>query len=159
MSRKKSNGRISVDRDSGPFMQLPWSVVDCPAYMSLSSHAKALLIEAHRQFVRDNNGRLLFSLRYLKTRGWNSSSLIHKAKKELIEGGFIFETVKGHRPNKASWYAMTFFGLDKIKGYDEGAYQCFERSAYKWKKPLLKKVVIPKTELDATHIALQGGAT
>jgi hypothetical protein len=139
----KSKNKLVIDRDSGPYLAIPWSVVDCPSYMALSAYAKILLIEVARQFVRDNNGRMLLSMRYLKTRGWNSSSMLHKAKMELIKGGFIFETVIGHRPNKASWYALTFYGLNKIKGYDEGAYQCFERSAYKWKNPLPKKVITP----------------
>ena len=46
-------------RDAGGFVALPWSVLDCPAYARLSHPARALLFELARQFVRDNNGRLL----------------------------------------------------------------------------------------------------
>lgn len=98
--------------------------------MGLSMHARAVLLEVARQFIRDNNGRLLLSMNYMRKRGWNSSSMLAKAKKELIASGLIFETVKGHRPNKASWYAITWHGLAKLKGYDEGAEKCFLRSAY-----------------------------
>ena len=104
--------------------------MDCPAYARLSHPAKALLLEVARQFVRDNNGRLLTSGVYLARRGWKSSDVITRAKRELLDAGFIFETVKGHRPNRASWYAVTWQRLDKLPGYDTGAALCFERGAY-----------------------------
>ena len=92
--------------------------MDCPAYAELSHPAKSLLLEIARQYVRDNNGRLLTSMAYLKERG------------------FIHETVMGHRPNKASWYAVTWYALDKLNGYDPGAAESFERGAYRGKVPL-----------------------
>lgn len=127
----RNNGkRVGAGRDSGGFIALPWSVVDCPAYANLSHPARSLLMEIARQFVGDNNGRLLASASYLGKRGWNSSDVISRAKRELIQAGFIYETVKGHRPNKASWYAVTWHTLDKLAGYDAGAIQGFQRSAY-----------------------------
>ena len=124
-------------RDAGGFVALPWAVLDCPAYARLSMHARALLMEVARQFVRDNNGRMLLSRAYMDTRGWKSVDMLTKAKRELLEGGFIFQTVMGHRPNKASWYAVTWRALDKLPGYDAGAEKCFERGAYQ-KGQLLK---------------------
>ena len=87
-------------------------------------------MEFARQFVRNNNGRLLASSSYLRKRGWNSPDVITRAKRELLKAGFIFETVMGHRPNKASWYAITWQSLDNLKGYDVGAKELFRRSAY-----------------------------
>lgn len=131
MKKRERNGKsIPSGRDAGGFIALPWSVVDSEAYMRLSPYAKCLLIDVARQFVRNNNGRLLLSMRYLRTRGWKSCSMVFKAKKELLEGGFIFETFKGHRPNRASWFAVTWQTLDKLNGYDVGAEQCFQRGAY-----------------------------
>lgn len=120
-------------RDSGGFVALPWSVLDCSAYRALSHPARSLLIEFARQYVRDNNGRLLASTKFLKNRGWNSADVIHRAKRELLEAGLIYETVKGHRPNKASWYAITWQGLDKDSRYDTGAWEGWRhaRSGYK----------------------------
>jgi hypothetical protein len=120
-------------RDSGGFVALPWSVLDCAAYRALSHPAKSLLIEFSRQYVRDNNGRLLASTKYLKNRGWNSADVIHRAKLELVQAGLIYETVKGHRPNKASWYAITWQNLDKDSRYDAGALEGWKhaRSSYK----------------------------
>lgn len=130
-------------RDSGGFIALPWSVLDCPAYAALSHPAKALLFEVARQFVRDNNGRMLLSGAYLGKRGWKSSDVITRAKRELLDAGFIFETVKGHRPNRASWYAVTWRMLDKLPGYDTGAALCFERGAYQKAVPLKKSLTPP----------------
>lgn len=126
MSRKRKYD----SRDSGGFAAIPWSVIDSTAYKELSLPAKALLIEAARQYHRDDNGRMLLSKAYLATRGWKSSDVLHRAKQELLEAGFIYQTVQGHRPNKASWYACTWWTLDRLQGYDEGAVEGFVRSAY-----------------------------
>ena len=130
-------------RDSGGFIALPWTVLDCPAYARLSMHARALLLEVARQYGGDDNGRLLISRAYMKKRGWKSADMLTKAKRELTDGGFIFQTVMGHRPNKASWYAITWQSLNKLTGYDAGAVQCFERSAYRKSQPLIRTVLIP----------------
>lgn len=105
---RNKRSRTDSGRDSGGFVALPWAVLDCPAYARLSMHARALLLEVARQYVRDNNGRLLLSRDYMAKRGWKSSDMLTKAKRELLDAGFIFETVKGHRPSKASWYAVTW---------------------------------------------------
>ncbi len=131
MSNGRNSGRKGdAGRDPGGFIALPWSVLDCPAYARLSHPARSLLLELARQYGRDNNGRLLASAAHLSKRGWNSADVITRAKRELLEAGFIFETVKGHRPNKASWYAVTWRTLDRLPGYDPEALQLFERRAY-----------------------------
>jgi hypothetical protein len=127
---KRAQSRRGGGRDPGGFLALPWSVLDSSAYQSLSMHARALLLEVARQYVRDNNGRLLASRAYMAQRGWNSVDMLTKAKRELLEGGFIFETVKGHRPNRASWYAITWQALDTHPDFDQGAAAAFRRSAY-----------------------------
>ena len=130
-------------RDGGGFIALPWSVLDCPGYARLSVHARALLLEVARQYHRDDNGRMLLSRAYLQTRGWKSVDMLTKAKRELLDAGFIFQTVMGHRPNRASWYAVTWRALDKLPGYDAGAAECFDRGAYKKTAPLIGTVLIP----------------
>ena len=91
----------------------------------------------------DNNGRLLLSRAYMEKRGWKSADMLTKTKRELLEGGFIYETVMGCRPNKASWYAVTWRSLDKLPGYDAGAAAGFERSAYRKNDPIKIAVLIP----------------
>lgn len=162
-------------RDPGGFVALPWAVLDCPAYAGLSLAARSLLMEFARQFVKDNNGRLLASGAYLRARGWKSADVITRAKRELLAGGFIFETVMGQRPNKASWYAVTWQRLDKLKGYDEGATEVFRRGAYaagvpsqpqrtreelfeRWRKPANKNASLtPSGGVESACIAPAGG--
>lgn len=129
--QKGDSGRMA-----GGFAAMPWAVLDCPAFARLSHPARALLLEMARQFVRNNNGRLLCSMAYLRERGWKSADVVHRAKSELLAGGFIHETCKGHRPNKASWYAVTWQALDRLPGYDDGTAESFRRGAFMAGEPL-----------------------
>lgn len=127
--------RVDESRVPGGYCALPWSVIDSQAYQSLSHPATALLIELARQYVRDNNGRLLLSANYLRTRQWRSKDVIERARVELLEAKLIYMTVQGHKPNKASWYALTWYNLDKIPGYDPGAVEGFRRGMYNTFQP------------------------
>lgn len=131
MGRDKRMKGQDGSRDAGGFVALPWAVLDSSAYQGLSHPARSLLMELARQYVRDNNGRLLASRAYLGKRGWKSADVIQRAKDELIAAGFVHETVKGQRPNKASWYAVTWHSIDRLQGYDPGAVESFERGAYR----------------------------
>lgn len=123
-------------RDPGGFIAIPWVVLDSPAYLDLSPHAKALLLDIARQYTGSNNGALRCGRAYMAPRGWTSMDMLTKAKRELLEAGLLHETVKGCRPNKASWYAITWLGLDKLDGLDAGTAATFERGAYLKKQPL-----------------------
>lgn len=146
-----------TSRDQGGFIALPWAVLDCPAYGRLSHPARGLLLEIARQFVRDNNGRLLASRAYLSKRGWKSADTITNAKRELLESGFIFQTVMGHRPNKASWYAVTWRSLDKLPGYDVGTYETFNRGAYQQNIPLKNASLRPPAGTERALIVPPAG--
>jgi hypothetical protein len=141
MGRERRAKGYDTSRDSGPFVALPFVVLDCPAYLALSHPAKALLLEIARQYVRDNNGRLLASRAYLANRGWKSADTITRAVRELTDAKLIHQTVQGHFPKTASWYAVTWRTLDRIPGYDAGAAESFERGAY------AKKAIIKITKL------------
>ena len=130
MGKTARLNRKGAGRDPGGFVALPWSVLDSSAYQSLSHPARSLLMELARQYVRDNNGRLLCSMAYLGPRGWSSNDVITRALRELVAAGFVHQTVQGHRPNKAGWYAITWQTLDRHAGYDAGAVEGFHRSAY-----------------------------
>lgn len=142
-----------TSRDQGGFVALPWSVLDCPAYARLSHPARSLLWEFARQYVRDNNGRLLASGVYLAKRGWRSQDVVTRAKRELLDAGFIHETAMGHRPNKASWYAVTWRALDKLPGYDAGATETFKRGAYQQNPPLKNASLTPSHGVERVAIA------
>lgn len=131
MSKKTSYSKKS--RDPGGFVAIPWAVLDSPAYLGLTPYAKTLLLDIARQYSGSNNGALRCGRAYMQPRGWTSMDMLTKAKRELLDAGLIFETVKGARPNKASWYAMTWQSLDKLDGLDAGAAAAFERGAYRKK--------------------------
>lgn len=158
LDKSRRGSKKGSGRDGGGFVALPWSVLDCPAYSLLSHPAKSLLMEFSRQFVRDNNGRLLASGKYLSKRGWKSADVIQRAKRELIEAGFIYETVKGHRPNKASWYAITWQDLDKHPKYDAGAFEGWKdaRSGYEKSKTLKIDRLMPSQGVSSCVIAPSG---
>lgn len=137
----KAKRHSTSSRDAGGFVPIPWMVLDSSAYLRLSHPAKSLLMEIARQFHGDDNGRMIVTLAHLKPRGWTSYDTIQRAKQELLDAGLIFETVKGHRPHKASWYALTWLSLDKLDGYDEGAAAGFLRSAYLKSQSLLRQTV------------------
>ncbi len=130
MGRNKRSKGSDTSRMAGGFIALPWGVVDSPAYMGLSHPAKALLIEIDRQYVRDNNGRLIATRAYLKKRGWKSQNVVTRALRELLDAKLIHQTVQGHRPNKASWFAVTYRRLDRIPGYDFGAPENFRFTGF-----------------------------
>jgi hypothetical protein len=133
MAAREELKRRSLMRDGELFIMLPFTVVDSDAYRALSHPARSLLIDMARQLRsdRENNGQLLASRAHLRKVGWNSADVIHRAKNELSTRGFIFETVKGRRPNKASWYAVTWHPLPRNPKYDFEAQANFVRSAYK----------------------------
>lgn len=129
--KSASRGRADWKRDSGGFVALPRSVLNCEGFKSLSHPAKALLLELAYQYRGDNNGRLLLTRKVLGPRGWNSVDVIHRAKEELLSKELIFETVKGRRPNRASWYAITWYTLDQHWDFDPGAREGFRKGAYR----------------------------
>ena len=150
--RKQPTGRVE-----GGFVAMPWEVLDSPAYRLLGHPARALLMEVARQYVRDNNGRLLTSRAYLMKRGWNSADVITRAVRELEAAGFIHQMVKGHRPNKASWWAITWYTLDPHPGYDPGAAATFKRGTYREMQPLKNASHRPPAGAERAAIAPAGG--
>ena len=136
-----ANGRNKLrrgdsSRDGGRFVALPWSVLDSRAFLGLSYPARALLLDMARQFLGDNNGRLLCSRTYMAARGWKSMDTLTNAKRELLDAGFLYETVKGQRPNRASWYALTWRMLDRHPSFDAGALEGFRRGVCQAANPL-----------------------
>jgi hypothetical protein len=127
---RKPNGKAEK---LGRFVALPFDVLDSKAYVSLSANARALLFEAARAAQSGPmNGRVCLSKAKMAPRGWTSSDMLHKAKRELMAVGLLHEVTKGKRPNKASGYAVTWRSLDHgadAQGSDfrRGAYQSFAR--------------------------------
>jgi len=136
----KALAKLKQSRDGGggPVLVIPHCVLDSQAYLTLSGGAVRLLFDIAMQFnpKRKNNGKLLASRAHMfGHRGWASSDQLNKAKKELIAHGLVVQTVQGLRPNKASWYALTWLPLDEIGGLEITAAH-FPRGEYaRWKPP------------------------
>jgi len=131
MSQKRRYKSGGNGRDAGAFVAIPHSVLNSPAYIGVSPHAKTLLLDLAVQFHGDNNGDLCAAWKFMKPRGWRSEATLHKAKQELLHAGLIVETRKGARPNKASLYAVTWQALDLCGGKLDISPQSFPRSAYR----------------------------
>jgi len=125
-SRRKN---VGADRDGTTFLSLPTVLIDSDGYRALSHTARSLLVDVGRQYNRTNNGKLVITARWYKPMGWTSADVVSRAKNELLQAGILFETRRGARPNRASWYALTFFGLDVESGLDVSPSQ-FKRGAY-----------------------------
>ena len=139
MARNRHKG----NRIGGPFLALPRELIDHSAFLRLSAHAKALLIDLGAQYRGDNNGDLCCAWRVMQPRGWRSEATLHKAKHELLDAGFIFEARKGRRPNLCGLYALTWCALDASPKHDCTP-AAFERGAYRRNDPVQLIRVQPK---------------
>jgi len=129
---------------SGQYSAIPHSVLDSTAFKGLGHPAKALLFELMRQHTGKNNGHLQLSIAWLLSkRGWKSSTVIQKAKRELIDCRLIILTRQGGLNAGASQFAVTwlhitnFVGLDiQQKNYHPGAWRLMdELPVVKTQKP------------------------
>lgn len=87
MARTNSKGR-SIPRWVG----LPHSMIDSPAFMSLSSNAISLFIHMQRRYNGFNNGDIAFSCREAMAKLGTSKDTANRTFHELIEKGFIQNT-------------------------------------------------------------------
>lgn len=142
MARNRRYKDAKDKRDGTKFFALPDCVLNGAAYISLSAHARMLLLDLYAQYNGKNNGDLCMAFSMMKQRGWKSTHTLQDAKKELLEAGLIFETRKGARPNKASLYAVTWNALDDCSGKLDFDARVFPRGAYKLKDrpPAIAKI-------------------
>jgi hypothetical protein len=107
-------------REEGPFLPIPMAFLASDVYRRLSRPAKVLLLDigAQYSFSDPNNGQLIATMNKLRAHGWRSEVTLLKARRELENARVIVETRKGGFPNRATWYALTFFSLDPHKDYD-----------------------------------------
>jgi hypothetical protein len=140
MGRNRHKG----NRIGGPFLALPRDLIDSPAFLRLTPYAKALLIDLGAQYRGDNNGDLCCPWKLMKLRGWRSEATLHKAKHELLSGGFIFEARKGRRPNVCGLYALTWLLFDASPKHDCTP-AAFRRGAYRCGDPTQLAMGPPKT--------------
>lgn len=109
--RARTKGR----RTAGAFVALPIEVLDSPAYIAMSAHAKALLVDIARQFRGHNNGDLAVAWSLMQRRGWRSHDTLQRARDELIATGLIEQTRQGGR-HRCSLFAVTWHAIDACGG-------------------------------------------
>lgn len=102
-------------RERGGFVALPHILLQSDSFVTLSAHAKALLLDLLAQYKGNNNGDLCLAWSVMKLRGWKSEATLNKAKQELLAKDFIMVTRQGGK-HCASLYALTFYSIDECKG-------------------------------------------
>ena len=107
----KSKGRSG----KGRFLGIPHHVWLHEDFISLSPVALKLLVDILGQYNGNNNGDLVITRSFLKTRGWNSVSQIYKARNELVDKELIVLARQGGR-SRCSLYAITWKNIDECKG-------------------------------------------
>lgn len=110
-NRRRAKGR----REGGTFTRLPHAVTQSPQYADLSAYAVKLLVDMLNQYRGHNNGDLSVAFRLMQRYGWKSKDTLNRARKELLNRGFIVLTRQGGR-NQASLYAVTWIGIDECGG-------------------------------------------
>lgn len=139
MSNKRYKN-ASDKRDGGGHVAIPFVVLDSIAYLSLGAYGRMLLWDLASQYRGNNNGDLCAAWKVMKKRGWRSEATLHKSKQQLLEVQLIVETRKGHRPNKCSLFALTWYALDDCGGKLDITARGFPRGAYKLKNPPLQLI-------------------
>lgn len=115
MAKNKQFERTHNRQASGGFMAFPHSVTGHPKFIKLSVYAKALLFDIGHQFRGKNNGDLCLTWSMMRKRGWRSQTTLNKARKELLEAGFILLTRKGGK-HQAALYALAWKNIDHCNG-------------------------------------------
>ena len=73
------------------------------------------MIDLFAQFKGSNNGDLAAAWKLMEKRGWRSKETLHRAKRELLEKGFIVTTRQGGR-HVCSLFAVTWLAIDECSG-------------------------------------------
>lgn len=103
---------------SGGFLALPHAVTNSVAFRGLPAIAVKLLIDIGSQYNGRNNGDLSIPWKLMRSRGWKSEETLHKAKRLLLEAGFIAETRKGRRPNLCTLFGVTWLPVNPSPKHD-----------------------------------------
>lgn len=114
--RPKSKG--DTKRDGYTWLSLPHVVIDSAGYRQAGHTARSLLIDIARQYTGTNNGKLVACDKYLRPLGWKSPDVVTWALRELEAAGLLIKTRAGAKPNKAAWFALSWYTLDQSEGLD-----------------------------------------
>ena len=110
-SRMRAKGR----REGGSFALVPHALLECANYASLSPRAVKLFLDLYGQYRGTNNGDFTLAWKVMQTKGWTSKDQLGKARRELLEKGFIVQTRQGWN-NRCSLYGVTLHPIDECGG-------------------------------------------
>ena len=114
-SENELRRRVKGRQTTKSFVMFPHDVMDHEKFRTLSPRASKLLLDIASQFRGNNNGDLCAPFKQMKKRGWRSSDQLNKAKKELVEKGFLLVSRQGGL-NKPTLYAITWFAIHECSG-------------------------------------------
>ena len=104
-------------RESHSFSAIPKPVITALQEKEVSSRGYKLLIDLFEQYNGNNNGDLSCAFSDFRLKGWRSKMTLTKAKKELIDEGFIEKTRQGLRsPPICDLFAVTWKAIDDCRG-------------------------------------------
>lgn len=104
----------------GSFLALPHALLNCAKFRGLSSSAVKLLIDIASLYNGKNNGDLSAAWKVMQPKGWRGEGTLNRAKKELLEAGFIAQTRQGRLPNLCTLYGITWKPLNPSPKLDIG---------------------------------------
>lgn len=107
--------RVKGRGETGSFTLLSHRVLECEAYPQLSGKGVKLLVDLCTQYRGSNNGDLGMAWKIMRKRGWRSRDTLDRARKELVDNGFITQTRQGGR-NQCNLYAVTWLAIDDCNG-------------------------------------------
>ena len=150
MSASDRYKEAKAKRERGGFVPLPYTVLRSTSWARLSGHAVKLLIDLLAQYKGDNNGDFCMAWKTISKRGWRSRDTLCKARRELLEEGWIIVTRQGGK-HQATLYGVTFFGIDDCRGKLDVNGSLVPSGL--WRKnepvPVLKAVTRPPCQLRA----------
>ncbi|WP_080932452.1 hypothetical protein [Xanthomonas albilineans] len=116
----RKRGKLTGRGKGPPFLSIEHRIADSVEFGQLSGNAAKLLLELARQYRPGRNGDLSIPWSMLRGRGWSSTHTVQKAKRELLEDGWIIETRKGGS-HLCSLYALTYYPIDESEKHQEPA--------------------------------------
>lgn len=98
------------------YAHIPKIVLEHQDFICLSAKGVKLLLDLLCQYNGRNNGDLCCAMSLMSKRGWNSNASLAKAKRELVDRGFIQKTRAGGLHMGADLYAVTWQPINECKG-------------------------------------------
>lgn len=113
--KRKTKDRYKDQREPGGYVPMAHCVLRSQSWSRLSPYAVKLLMDLLSRYSGSNNGDLCATWSLMKMRGWRSPATLDKARRELLDGGWLKLARQGGR-NRASLYAVTMFNVDECGG-------------------------------------------